>query len=140
MKKLNLDYSKSLEHLESEEWEQPDFESSLIKKVLAIRKKPIQNLTIEDLRLMIGQQFSLDYLVPRALQILEVNPFEEGDFYPGDLLVNVLSIKNEFWKTKPELYQQFKQIVEKAKQQFLNFDDEESKKLINNAVQKFENK
>ena len=47
---------------------------------------------------MIGQNFGLRYLIPLALERLKENILAGGDFYPGDLLVAVVSIKNEFWE------------------------------------------
>ncbi len=50
---------------------------------------------------MIGQSIGLEYLVPIALNKLEVDCLAEGDFYPGDLLVSVLSIRSDYWSTHP---------------------------------------
>ena len=138
MKDLKFDVNKSLEELENEIWERPDFESSLINNVLNIRKKPIKNLTTEDLRLLIGQQFSLDYVIPMAFQILDKNPFAEGDYYSGDLLHNVLSVKKEFWETRPELHQQLKQILQKAKDHLIEIDDKKIEKLVIDALKDFD--
>ena len=43
------------------------------------------------------------YLVPIALEHLERDPFVEGDFYPGDLLCNVLALPPAFWADRPDL-------------------------------------
>ena len=49
---------------------------------------PLKNLTVENLRLIIGQQISLSYLVPVSLDILQIAPLAQGDMYPDDLLIN----------------------------------------------------
>jgi hypothetical protein len=39
---------------------------------------------------MIGQKIGLPYLVPLAINALEQDPLAQGDYYPGDLLANVI--------------------------------------------------
>lgn len=136
MKKF--DESKSLEALENEVWPDPSFKSSLVEKVARIRKKPVKDLTVEELRLMLGQEFSLDYVIPSALTILEVNPLSEGDFYPGDLLVNLLSVKKEFWGLSIELYDNINRIIKNAKKHLIEIEDEETRRRVENAILNFE--
>ena len=57
--------------------------------------------TVENLRIMLGQDIGSRYLVPIALEHLEADPFVAGDFYPGDLLCSVLSLPREFWSAIP---------------------------------------
>jgi CDI immunity proteins len=47
---------------------------------------------------LIGQEISLRFLVPRALALLEPNHLIEADFYPGDLLWTVLGIDKAYWQ------------------------------------------
>ncbi len=53
---------------------------------------------------MIGQQFSLPVLVPLALDRLEGDALAAGDFFPADLLTNVLRIDASFWHADPGHY------------------------------------
>jgi hypothetical protein len=46
---------------------------------------------------MIGQNESLIYLIPLALEELGKNILAEGDLYEGDLLTNVLKIDADYW-------------------------------------------
>jgi CDI immunity proteins len=94
---------KTLEHLEKKDSSEMQFDSHLIKRVNILRKTPLGEFQVEDLRLMIGQNLSLDYLIPLAIEILEKNLFAEGDFYEGDLLQNVLNIEPSFW-SKNQVY------------------------------------
>jgi hypothetical protein len=50
-----------------------------------------------------GQDIGSRHLLPIALEHLEVEPFVEGDFYPGDLLCSVLSLPHSFWVHNPDL-------------------------------------
>ena len=102
---------KTLTNLEKDDWQHFDSNSRLIKRTKELRKVPLNKFTTEDLRIMIGQQFSLDYLIPLAIETLSVNIFAEGDFYEGDLLKNVLSIRTEFWDNNKEYYLQMHELI-----------------------------
>ena len=105
---------KTLEELDGEVWGEPELDSYLVTTCHRLRRVPLRDFDVEDLRIMIGQGFSLDHLVPLAIEHLERNPFAEGDFYPGDLLANVLGVEREFWVHRPELRQRMKAIAERA--------------------------
>ena len=105
MKLENNWRQKSLENLEKRKIGEPDTESNLVNKVLMLRKIPLNQFSVENLRLMIGQKEGLIYLVPLALDILKDDLLAEGDFYPGDLLQNVLKVPAMFWKENKELWE-----------------------------------
>jgi hypothetical protein len=88
---------KTIENLEKEVWQHFDSDSYLIKRTKELRKVQLDTFTTEDLRIMIGQQIGLNYLIPLALETLTTDLFAEGDFFEGDLLKNVLAIRTEFW-------------------------------------------
>ncbi|RKR81542.1 hypothetical protein BDD43_1689 [Mucilaginibacter gracilis] len=85
--------------------------TSLIKRCIDLSRIPISDFSVEDLRLMIGQQEGLRYLIPVAIEILSYDLFAEGDFYPGDLLNSVLDVDFEFWKKNKVLWQQVNQLI-----------------------------
>ncbi len=93
--------SLNLDQLEKTNWGEPTYDSHLVRTCHALRKKPLQDFTIEDLRIMIGQDISLDYLMPLAILELSKNILAEGDYYEGDLLKVVLSAEGGFWKKHP---------------------------------------
>ena len=64
---MNFDASKSLQELKNKEMELPEAETSLILSVYKLWTKPLNSYSIEDLRLMIGQGFELEYLIPLAI-------------------------------------------------------------------------
>ncbi|MEZ0230226.1 MAG: contact-dependent growth inhibition system immunity protein [Planctomycetota bacterium] len=98
----DFERSRTLDQLEGDAWpEEPSYDSHLVTTCHALRRKPVGEFTIEDLRIMIGQNIGLDHLVPVAVEKLLEDPLAEGDFYPGDLLKNVLSVPSGFW-TKHE--------------------------------------
>lgn len=57
-----------------------------------LRHVPLKELSSEDLRLLIGQEIGLPFLVPLALEQFAENPWTEGHMYPGDLLKAVVTV------------------------------------------------
>lgn len=98
------DLHLTLDELEGEVWGESPYDSHLVTECHRLRRVPLIQFTIENLRIMIGQKISLRYLVPLALDRLEENPFAEGDFYAGDLLLSVLRVNSEFWKEHSDLF------------------------------------
>ncbi len=60
---------------------------------------------------MISQDIGTKFLVPLAIEILSKNPLVEGDFYEGDLLKSVLTVKPEFWAAHTNLKDKMFEIV-----------------------------
>ncbi len=90
--------SLSLEQIENDPWgDAPTGATRLVATTHVLRRVPLGALTVEDLRLLIGQHTSLTVLVPRALDSLESDPLIEGDLYPGDLLSAVLQVPADYW-------------------------------------------
>jgi hypothetical protein len=87
-------------------------DTCLMRKCKELRSKRLVDFSIENLRIMIGQKSGIKYLVPVALEKLEENILVQGDFFPGDLLTNVLRINKDFWEQEPKLYKQLKKLVE----------------------------
>ena len=105
--------SKSLEHLEKDKWAEPNTDSHLVKTCHLLRKKPINEFDSEDLRVMIGQNIGLKYLIPLALDILQDDIFAEGAYYEGDLLKSVLTCHKDFWKNENALFADLKELIYK---------------------------
>ncbi len=130
-----FDRRKSLQELEGQTWEEPAWESSLVTTCSRLRRKPLNDFTIEDLRIMIGQEIGLPFLVPIALEHLEKNPLVEGDFYPGDLLVNVLRIPASFWKEHPDLRPSINHIIKRVLQMLPDLD-ESDRAIVKEALER----
>jgi len=111
---IRFDKTKSLQELEGTDWDEPNFDSHLVMECHRLRRVPLKDFTVEDLRIMIGQNIGLDYLVPLAAALLEHNPLAEGDFFPGDLLVSVLRVDPKFWIQKSKLRAHLSRIAEQA--------------------------
>jgi len=73
---------KNPTELEGVYWAAPDFDSHVVRESNRLRLVPLGELTVENLRLVIGQRIGLTYLVPLAIEHLEANPLVEGDCIP----------------------------------------------------------
>lgn len=106
MKKVENNWrNKTLDYLEKDEWKLlAQSDDRLIDRVMALRKVPLNKFSIEDLRLMIGQEIGLSHLIPLAVEKLKDDLFAEGDFYEGDLLQNVLRVTANFWQDYKNLW------------------------------------
>jgi len=103
---------RSLEELEHDRWPvSPDGETRLMATVRELRRKPLGDLTVEDLRLLIRQDIGLPHFLPLAVEVLRVDPLAEGDFYEGDLLAAVLTRRAEFWSELPQVQRELRLIV-----------------------------
>ncbi len=102
-KQVDMNKNKTLEQIERQVWPEPEYGSHVVKRCHQLRKVPLSEFSVEDLRIMIGQKMSLSSLLPLALDVLHNNPFAEGDNFKGDLLESVLKIDDGFWHQHPEL-------------------------------------
>jgi hypothetical protein len=70
----------------------------MVLRCHALRKVPLSSLSAGDVRVLLGQEVGTRFLLPIALELLELNPLIEGDYYAGDLLANVLRLHTLSWK------------------------------------------
>lgn len=112
--------------------------SYLINQIFALKDKQLSELSIEDLRLLIGQNLGLKHLVPLALEILSRNLFAEGDYYEGDLLKSLLTIDPDFWVVNNDLKEQLVVICRSQIASISNVDITDNiKEDIINRVERF---
>lgn len=106
--------SKTLEELEGDAWDGPEFDSYLVATCRRLRKKPIGEFAVEDLRVMIGQDIGTRFLVSLALDALETDPLAEGDFYPSDLLSALVGLPDAYWRQHADHRKRALSIVSRA--------------------------
>jgi hypothetical protein len=109
-----FDRSKSLQQLGWQDWGEAAYDSHIVTECHRLRRVPLGEYRAEDLRITIGQNLGLEYLVPLALEQLQEDPFTEGTYFPGDLLVSVLGANGEFWQAHPGLREQVAAVAERA--------------------------
>ncbi|MDR6974114.1 hypothetical protein J2X68_000792 [Streptomyces sp. 3330] len=100
---VSIDRRRSLEELERDRWPAPPPGATrLIATAHALRTRPVGTLTVEDLRLLIGQDIGLAVLLPLAVEVLRHDPLAEGHMGEGDLLRTVLTRSSAVWRTCPD--------------------------------------
>ncbi|MDX3800048.1 contact-dependent growth inhibition system immunity protein [Streptomyces sp. AK04-3B] len=110
-----LNRDRSLEELEHDRWPASSADAGrLVATAHVLRRRPIGELAVEDLRLLIGQDVGLPYLLPLALELLRDNPMAEGHLYEGDLLAAVLTRSPSAWTEFPELGRELRVIISKS--------------------------
>ncbi|MEZ0255785.1 MAG: contact-dependent growth inhibition system immunity protein [Chthoniobacter sp.] len=137
----SFDRNKSLQQLEGDDWGEPNFDSHPVIECHRLRRVPLGEFTVENLRIMIGQKIGLEYLLPLALERLEENPFAEGDCYPCDLLENVLGCDARFWQQHAAWRQRIAAIAERAISLFPampDLVDADITKAVTNAYEEFQ--
>ena len=102
---------QSIEQLENDFWPDYEFETDLIRRCHEYRKIPISDLTNEMIRVLIGQEIGLNYLLPVILEKLVENPLIQGDLYACDVLNAVLHIDKDYWKKYSEEFKKLDQAV-----------------------------
>ena len=107
-------YKKSIKQLEKDYSTDPsEFPTGLVENCYKYRKIPIEDLNIEQLRLLISQNIGIEYIIGIVLKTLERNVIAEGNLYEGDLLNAVSKIPSEFWNKNKTEFGIFKSIVER---------------------------
>ncbi len=110
IKQLEKDYSK----------DPTEFPTQLVENCYNYRKIPLQELTIEQIRLLISQKIGIEYLTEIALEKLDENILAEGAIYEGDLLEAVSRIPSEFWAEKAKEFQKLGRLVESNSENLKN--------------------
>ena len=108
-----FDRYKTLQELDGEDWGPSTYNSHLVTTCNSLRNKPVGNFSVEDLRIMIGQKLSLEYLIPLALEILEDNIFADEEMYSSVLLDTVLNVGRDFWISNPNYKKDLESIIVK---------------------------
>ena len=115
--------NKTIEQLEKDKWGEPEFQSHLVVTSHKLRKKKLKDFTVEDLRLMIGQNIGNQFLIPLAINHLRQDINSEGDFYPGDLLKSVLKSETSFWESNQNLKKEVVKILDTQIDKLIDADD-----------------
>ena len=103
---------KSLEQLENDYWkEQTEYPTILVKKCHSYRRIPLNNLTIEQIRLLISQNLGLKFLTPLAIDKLQDDILAEGDLYEGDLLEKVSEVDKNYFDNNPDQKQRLNNLI-----------------------------
>ena len=115
---MNAPRDKTLNQLEGTAPAAPSLRSHVATEVHRLRDVPLLQLTVEDLRLLIGQEIGLDHVVPIAVECVQQQPLASGDFYRGDLLVALLRLPAAFWQERRDWRRRVEQVARTVLEQF----------------------
>jgi hypothetical protein len=79
----------TIESLECTVWPEPEFRSALVMTAHALRKKPVAELTPNELRVAFSQDIGTAFLSTRVLEVLACDP-AAGELFEGDLILAVM--------------------------------------------------
>jgi hypothetical protein len=131
------DFTKSIEQLENVFLSDYDFETSLVANVHAYRKVPIEDLSAEQIRLLIGQNIGLEFLIPKAMEFLTADILTDATFYEGDLLVAVISCNADYWNTHPTCKEQIYRLIKNRRPEIENRNDDNSLRQVLKKIEDF---
>ena len=96
----------------------PPDATALIKRCHELRTKSLVDFTVDDLRVMIGQQIALNRLVPLAVERLRPDPLMTEDDYPADPLASVLGVDPSFWALSLDTMVEMRKLAENLRETF----------------------
>jgi len=108
---MNPSSKMSVLDLRPRELTEPERKVGLEGRCWIAASRPLEELTPEDLRLLVSQNIGLDIVLPVALSLLEANPLESGDLYTGDLLVAISRVEESAWKTSLEIEMRYQELI-----------------------------
>ena len=115
----------TLDELEGPGWSDPDYPSPMVQRIRALGRVPLREFTVEDYRLVITQHRALGTLVPLALDLLQTDPFGEGDLGAGDLLLAVINVDPQFWEVHPDVRSHARRVLGGAIARLDELDEED---------------
>ena len=92
------------------------FTTYLTERLAQARSAPVGSLGPSDVRLLLSQRQGTTYVVPRALELLEGDPWIVATFYPGDLLKALLNLERMDWPPGSEWPQRIEAVAQAAQE------------------------
>jgi len=111
-------------------WAEPPFDSPMVKRIRALGQVPLREFMPEDYRLIISQQRAAEHACSARSRSAESDPFVEGDFYVGDLLLAVVKIRPEFWAVNQSLRARARRVLAAAIARLGELDEIERSTLV----------
>jgi hypothetical protein len=109
------DLSLTLEQLTGHRMPRPaDAPTDMLKAIFSAHKKPLDQLSDEEIRLLVTQQDGFPYLLDLVWPQLEENPLLDCGMYPGDILSNLLRADESVWDDRPAYRARLKLLCNQA--------------------------
>lgn len=113
----SADYLSLIELGQISDFEITGSEAGFIQKIHAIRNKCLRDFTADEVRVCLVQDVGTVYLLPKALNLLESNPWIDTEHYDGDLLNACIDIAAECWDLVKDARERMRAILTTAKRQ-----------------------
>ena len=107
--------NKSIEELSGISLGEDNYGSYVVGTATKAVKKPVGELSAEEIRLLIGQRIGVKYLLHRAVLILDKEPLIMTSVFMGDLMMELLRLETEEWSENELDHLLFKRVVSKHK-------------------------
>ena len=91
--------------------DEADRPNSIPERCYRLYRTDMTELTLSDVRFMIGQKVGLEYLVPIALEALKQDIMVEASYYEGDLLNGLLTVPEYFWEQNKTMVDELKRLI-----------------------------
>jgi hypothetical protein len=73
---------ESLEQIEGK-WDEPEFDSGLVMRCHAARKKPIDQLSDLELATLLNQNIGVKHILPEAIRRVAQNQPDDTEYFTG---------------------------------------------------------
>ncbi|GEM_PF-5422401 len=90
-----------------------------MEELRPIGKKPIIELTVDELALLIYQNIAMNYAIPMALRLLKKDVLVHGNEMSMFLLEEVLLSDREYWKANPNDWNEINALIEMHQEKIL---------------------
>jgi hypothetical protein len=107
-----LDTGKSLNTLLGWKKDPGPYATSLVERVSKLCDLPLKDLKWPDIRVLIGQNIGLKYLMPWAIDAVTKRPLYRAELFDGDLLVACLKVDGKHWVNNMEQWHSLKSILD----------------------------
>jgi hypothetical protein len=108
----SVDATKSLNSLLGWKKQMSPQPTPLAERVAAACDLPLKDLKWPDIRLLIGQDIGLEYLMPWAIDALAKRPLYSAELYEGDLLCACLRVDRGYWVKNISQWQKLNEILQ----------------------------
>jgi len=107
-----MNLALSLEELDGVVWGEADPDATwMVKMIHALRRKPLAQLTDEEVRLAVRQCVGEPFSTELAIHRVERDPLCDGGCYPGDILSALIRNTTErVWQDRPDLQARLKEV------------------------------
>ena len=105
---------KSLNEIYGWEPMKPELDTYVLRTAARAMRLPLEALSPEEIRLLIGQKVGLQYLLPLAIEILRKNPLKQASLFPGDLLAVCKRLEPDDWNANPAELRAFQDVLKAA--------------------------